>query len=563
LSALVGRSFAIQPIYKEIVKYAASMVLSENRVYVCGVGMTKFEKPGKKEDFDYPQMVVEAGTQALDNSGLAYKDIQQAVVGYVYGESTSGQRALYELGLTGIPIYNVNNNCATGSSALILAKQIIQGGLSDCVMVVGFEKMEKGSLGVKFSDRAIPVEKHIEVMGDVAGLSAAPMTTQIFGNAGREHMQRYGTTKLHFAKIAEKNHRHSVHNSLSQFRKEYTLDEILNSTMIHDPLTKLQCCPTSDGGAAAVVCSEKFVRERGLEDRAVEILAMEMATDLPSTFQEKSCIKVAGYDMTKRAANAVFRTAGIDRKDVDVVELHDCFSVNELLTYEALGLCSEGKGGELVDRGDNTYGGAYVVNPSGGLISKGHPLGATGLAQCTEIYNQLLGKCGKRQVVGAKIGLQHNLGLGGAVVVALYKRGFPTNGLRSQLVLTSASKEGSEESKFKSYSVFQDVRKRLAAEGDALVKKLKAVYCFKLAGGPGGKSGTWYVDVKNGNGAVYFGEKDMKADVTFKMKDDDCFSLMTGKLNPQMAFMQGKVKITGNIGLALKLKELQPPKAKL
>ncbi|XP_065069207.1 sterol carrier protein 2-like isoform X1 [Rhopilema esculentum] len=537
---------------------------SGNRVYVCGVGMTKFEKPGKREDFDYPQMALESGTEALNVSGLTYKDIQQAVVGYVYGESTCGQRALYELGLTGIPIYNVNNNCATGSSALILAKQLIQGGIADCVMAVGFEKMEKGSLGLKYNDRAVPVGKHIEVMSEVAELSASPMTAQIFGNAGREHMKKFGTSKLHFAKIAEKNHRHSVKNNLSQFTKEYTLDEILNSTSIHDPLTKLQCCPTSDGGAAAILCSEKFVKEKGLQDHAVEIIAMEMATDLPSTFAEKSCIKIAGYDMTRKAAESAFRTAaGLRPTDVDVIELHDCFSVNELLTYEALGLCPEGKGGELVDRGDNTYGGKYVINPSGGLISKGHPLGATGLAQCTELYNQLLGRCGDRQVPGAKVGLQHNLGLGGAVVVGLYKRGFVEPSFKSKLVLTSNPLADSNETKFKSHAVFEEVRKRLEMDGTALVKKLKAVYCFKLSDGPDGKTGTWYVDAKNGKGSVKFGDQDVKAGVTIKMKDEDCFLLMTGKLNPQTAFMKGKLKVSGNIGLALKLKELQPPKAKL
>lgn len=534
--------------------------MAGNRVFVCGVGMTKFEKPGKRANFDYPQMAVEAGSAALSDSGLSYTDIEQAIVGYVYGDSTCGQRALYELGLTGIPIHNVNNNCATGSSALILGKQLIQGGIADCVLAVGFEKMEKGSLGLKYDDRTMPMDKHLSLMGDIAGFSASPMTCQIFGNAGREHMKKYGSSKEHFAKIAEKNHRHSVNNSLSQFTKEYTLDEVMNSTSIHEPITKLQCCPTSDGGAAAILCSEKFVKQHGLENNAVEILAMEMSTDLPSTFEEKSCIKLAGFDMTKRAASLAFNKAGLKPSDVNVVELHDCFSVNELLSYEALGLCEEGKGGELVDRGDNTYGGKYVVNPSGGLISKGHPLGATGIAQCTELCNQLRGKCGRRQVPGAKLALQHNLGLGGACVVGLYKLGFPNNSLKSRLILTAMT--DSLETKFKSYGVFEEIRGRLEKEGESLVKKFKAVYCFKLAKGPEGKSGTWFIDVKKGKGSVMFGEQDIKPDVTFKMNDADCMKLMTGQLNPQTAFMQGKVKITGNIGLAMKLKDLQPPKPK-
>eukprot|EP00794_Sanderia_malayensis_P007683 gene7683-8520_t len=531
-----------------------------NRVFVCGVGMTKFEKPGKRENFDYPQMATEAGTEALKDAKLHYKDIQQAIVGYVYGDSTCGQRALYELGLTGIPIYNVNNNCATGSSALLLGKQLIEGGIADCILAIGFEKMEKGSLGVKYNDRTIPLDKHIELMGSLRDFSASPMTCQIFGNAGREHMDKFGTKKEHFAKIAEKNHRHSVNNKLSQFTKDYSLKEVMDSPQIHDPITKLQCCPTSDGGAAVILCSEKFVKERGLENQAVEILAMEMATDLPSTFEDKSCIKLAGFDMTKMAAETAFHKTGLKPSDMDVIELHDCFSVNELITYEALGLCNEGKGGELVDRGDNTYGGKYVINPSGGLISKGHPLGATGLAQCTELCNQLRGKCDKRQVPGAKIALQHNLGLGGACVVGIYQLGFPNQSLRSRLRLTSLAE--SIETKFKSFGVFQEIKHRVEKEGEALVKQFKAVYCFKLSEGPDGKTGTWFVDVKNGKGSVNFGEQDLKADVTFKMSDADCLKLMRGELNPQMAFMKGKVKISGNIGLAMKLKNLQPPKPK-
>jgi len=392
---------------------------------VVGNGMTKFEKPGRRADFDYPQMAKEAGDKALVDAGIPYSSVQQAVVGYVYGDSTCGQRAVYQLGLTGIPIYNVNNNCSTGSTALFLAAQLIQGGLADCVLALGFEKMDRGSLSSKFSDRTNPMDRHVEVMVDAAGLSAAPVAPQMFGNAGREHMKLYGTTKEHFAKIAYKNHKHSVNNPYSQFRDEYTLEQVLASRPVHDPLTMLQCCPTSDGGAAAIVCSEQFVKERHLEDKAVEIVGIEMATDLPSTFEEKSCMKMVGYDMTKKAADAVFAKSGYKPTDVDVVELHDCFSCNELITYEALGLCAPGKAGELIDSGNNTYGGKYVINPSGGLISKGHPLGATGLAQCAELCWQLKGQADLRQVPNAKLALQHNIGLGGAVVVTLYKKFAP------------------------------------------------------------------------------------------------------------------------------------------
>jgi sterol carrier protein 2 len=234
-------------------------------------------------------------------------------------------------------------------------------------------------------------------------------------------MERYGTTAEQLAKIARKNHEHSTRNPKSQFQDAYTLEQIMAAPMVYDPLTRLQCCPTSDGGAAAVVCSEDVVRRHGLQAQAVEIAGMAMGTDLPSTFDERSCIKLVGVDMARRAAERVYQQSGLGPEDADVVELHDCFSANELVTYEALGLCPEGKAGELIDSGAVTYGGDWVVNPSGGLISKGHPLGATGLAQCAELSWQLRGLAGDRQVAGARVGLQHNLGLGGAVVVAMYR----------------------------------------------------------------------------------------------------------------------------------------------
>ncbi len=391
------------------------------KVFVVGVGMTKFEKPGSK-NWDYPDMVKEAGTKALADAGVPYSAIGQAVVGYCYGDSTAGERAVYELGVTGIPVYNVNNNCSTGSTALFLAKQLVEGGLTDCALAVGFEKMEKGSLGAKFMDRTNPMDKHMMVMMGLREFVAAPPAPQIFGNAGREHMERYGTTAEQFAKIGWKNHQHSVNNPYSQFQDAYTLDEVKNAKMVYDPLTKLQCCPTSDGAGAAVLASEDFVRRHGLEKTAVEIAGMGMATDFPSTFDEKSCIKLVGFDMTKKAAEKAFNESGLGPENVDVIELHDCFSCNELITYEGLGLCAVGKGGTLIDSGAVDYGGKWVVNPSGGLISKGHPLGATGLAQCAELNWQIRGLSEKRQVPGAKVALQHNLGLGGAAVVTVYRR---------------------------------------------------------------------------------------------------------------------------------------------
>jgi sterol carrier protein 2 len=391
------------------------------KVYVIGVGMTKFEKPGAR-DWDYPQMAAEAGSQALEDAGISYEQIEQVFAGYVYGDSTSGQAAVYELGLTGVPIYNVNNNCSTGSTALMMAKQLVEGGVCDCTLAIGFEKMEKGSIGNKFDDRQNPLGRHFETMASQRGFEKAPPAPQIFGNAGREHMERYGTTAEQFGRVAHKNHLHSTKNPRSQFQDEYSLDEIMGARMIYEPLTMLQCCPTSDGSAAAIVVSEDFVKEHGLEDKAVEIVAQAMTTDTGDTFGD-SAITLVGAHMTRAAADEVFEASGLSVEDVDVIELHDCFSANELITYEGLGLCGEGEGGQLIDSGEVTYGGKWVVNPSGGLISKGHPLGATGLAQCAELNWQLRGLAEDRQVDGAEIALQHNLGLGGAAVVTLYRKG--------------------------------------------------------------------------------------------------------------------------------------------
>jgi acetyl-CoA acyltransferase len=391
------------------------------KVFVVGVGMTKFEKP-ESRGWDYPEMAKEAGTKALADAGISYDKIEQAFVGYVYGESTSGQRAVYELGLTGIPIVNVNNNCSTGSTALYLARQAVEGGIVDCALALGFEKMKKGSLGGTFMDRAIPVEWHYTQLFELVAPESSPPAPQIFGAAGREHMDRYGSRPENFAWIGWKNHKHSVNNPYAQFQQEYSMQEILDAKMIHAPLTKLQCSPTSDGSGAAILASEDFVREHGLEDQAVEIVAQAMATDPKETFDRKSAISLVGSDMTRKAAQQVYEKSGYGPEDVDVIELHDCFSTNELITYEALGLCEEGKGGTLVDEQATTYGGRWVVNPSGGLISKGHPLGATGLAQCSELTWQMRGTAGARQVPDAKLALQHNIGLGGAVVVTMYRK---------------------------------------------------------------------------------------------------------------------------------------------
>jgi acetyl-CoA acyltransferase len=391
-----------------------------NKVYVVGVGMTKFEKPGSREGWDYPQMAKQAGTKALRDAGIGYESIQQAYVGFVYGESTSGQRAVYELGLTGIPIVNVNNNCSTGSTALFLAAQAVKSGQADCALALGFEKMQPGSLGATFNDREQPLTRHMTALAEISEVLFPP-APWMFGAAGREHMKQYGTTAEHFAKIGHKNHKHSVHNPYAQFQVEYTLDDIQGSRMIYDPLTKLQCSPTSDGSGAVILASESFVDQHGLAGQAVEIVGQAMTTDFASTF-DGSARNIVGHDMNVRAARQVYEQSGLGPQDFQVIELHDCFSANELLLYEALGLCAEGEAGSLIDANATTYGGKWVVNPSGGLISKGHPLGATGLAQCAELTWQLRGTADKRQVPGVTAALQHNIGLGGAAVVTAYQR---------------------------------------------------------------------------------------------------------------------------------------------
>ena len=399
------------------------MSKAKNRVFVVGVGMTKFEKPGRREGWDYPDMARESGTKALEDAGLEFDRIEEAYVGYVYGESTAGERAIYELGMTGIPITNVNNNCSTGSTALYLAARAIRGGLADCVLALGFEKMQPGSLALdSYGDREAPMLKHMRAMAEESEM-VFPPAAWMFGTAGAEHMRMYGSTPEHFAKIAQKNHHHSTNNPYAQFQDDYTLEQIQADKMIYEPmsLTRLQCSPTSDGSGAAIVVSEEFVEQHGLAGQAVEIVGQAMVTDMMSTFETHTARDIVGADMSRKAAEAVYAQADITPDDIDVIELHDCFSANELLTYEALGLAAEGEGHHLVDSGDTTYGGKWVVNPSGGLISKGHPLGATGLAQCAELTWQLRGTADKRQVDGATVALQHNIGLGGAAVVTAYR----------------------------------------------------------------------------------------------------------------------------------------------
>jgi len=392
----------------------------KQNVYVAGVGMIPFAKPGASEPYD--AMGSSAAIAALADAGISYSEVQQAYVGYVYGDSGAGQKALYRVGMTGIPVCNVNNNCSTGSSALFLARQGVESGAIDCALALGFEQMMPGALGTHFNDRPTPFDEFDRATDALVGAPDVPMAIRYFGGAGLAHMKKYGTTLETFARIRAKASRHAVNNPLALFRREVSVDEVLASpVLMPGVMTRLMACAPTCGAAAAVIVSEAFARRHHL-DMKVSIAAQAMTTDTPDTFAANDMMQLVGYGMTQAAARQVFTDAGIGPEDVDVVELHDCFAQNELISYEALGLCPEGGAEKFVADGDNTYGGRFVINPSGGLLSKGHPLGATGLAQCCELTQQLRGTAERRQVAGARIGLQHNLGLGGACVVTLYRR---------------------------------------------------------------------------------------------------------------------------------------------
>jgi acetyl-CoA acetyltransferase len=323
--------------------------------------------------------------------------------------------------MTGIPIFNVNNNCSTGSTALFLARQAIESGAADCVLALGFEQMNPGALGTVFNDRPSPFEDFDREAEALVGMPDLPLALRYFGGAGLAHMTKYGTPLEAFAKVRAKASRHAARNPLALLRKELTVDDVMNAPMLWPGvLTRLMACPPTCGAAAAVLVSEAYAKARGLRTD-VFIAAQAMTTDRPDSFDSHDMMTLVGYGMSQAAARIVYEQAGIGPEDLDAVELHDCFAQNELITYEALGLCREGDAAAFIDSGDNTYGGKTVTNPSGGLLSKGHPLGATGLAQCFELTHQLRGSAEQRQVDGARIALQHNLGLGGACVVTLYR----------------------------------------------------------------------------------------------------------------------------------------------
>ena len=388
-----------------------------SKVLVAGVDMVKFAKPGQHKP--YREMAATAIRRAVAEAGIDPSLIEQAYGAYIYGDSTCGQHALYDAFMTGIPVINVNNNCSSGSTAIFLARQAVQSGAVECALAFGFEEMQPGALGSHWDDRESPFENFDAVLND-QGYPEAPLALRCFGAAGHHYLDKYGASADLYAKVAVKTRNHAALNPKALFTSELTVEQVMAAPVVYmDFLTRLMCCPPTCGAGAALLCSEAFARKHAITG-AVEIIGQAMATDTRDTWDNP--VNLVGADMTHRAASQVYQEAGVGPEEVDVVELHDCFTVNEVITYEGLGLCDEGEATALVDAGDNTYGGKFVVNPSGGLMSKGHPIGATGLAQCYELVNQLRGNAGPRQVPGAVLGLQHNLGLGGAAVVTMYRR---------------------------------------------------------------------------------------------------------------------------------------------
>lgn len=364
-------------------------------------------------------MAAEAVRGALKDAGIDYQEVQQAYASYVYGDSTCGQRALYEVGMTGIPIINVHNNCSSGSSALFMARQAVESGEVDCALAFGFEEMQPGALGNIWDDRTAPLGWMLDRLMELEpNLPDAPGAIKMFGAAGKAYLEKYDANPNIFAKVAVKTRSHAVLNPYSIFNIELTVEEVMNAPLIFPTMTRFMACPPTCGAAAVIICSEDFAKKHGIFN-TVEIIGQAMTTDTKVTYEDP--LTIIGLEMTQRAASQVYEKAGIGPRDVDVVELHDCFTPNEVITYEGLGLCGEGEAEKFINDGDNTYGGKYVINPSGGLMSKGHPLGATGLAQCTELVWQLRGQADKRQVEDAKVALQHNIGLGGACVTTLYR----------------------------------------------------------------------------------------------------------------------------------------------
>jgi acetyl-CoA acyltransferase len=375
-------------------------------VYIVGIDMIRFGR--------YPERVVvdlasEAALLAFDDCGIGIKDIQALYSGNI-GETMTGQRTLQLIGQTGIPVVNCTNACATGATAFREGWMSIKAGLYDTVLCIGVEKMAPGMIvKKKVGNEPLPPE----------GLIGSETMPSVFATVGLEHSRKYGTTFEQFAKVSVKNHHHSTFNPKSMYRKETPLEEVLSAEMIAYPNTKLMCSVNVDGAAAAVLMSDRKARERGLTRRAVRVRASGLASD---AWSERNQVMQDVNTVSRQAARTAYDMAGLGPEDLDLVELHDCFATAEILHYENLGLCGEGEGGRLIDAGDTALGGRIPVNVSGGLLSKGHPLGATGIANLYEIATHLRGEAGARQVEGAHLGLTHVVGLGSACAVHILER---------------------------------------------------------------------------------------------------------------------------------------------
>ncbi len=391
------------------------------KVVIAGVGMVPFRKPGQSPSYDL--MGAEAARAALADAGIAYSLVEQAFAGYVYGDSCAGQAALYHLEMNGIPIFNVNNNCASGSSAFALASQLVESGAIECALAVGFEEMLPGALDMVFPGKVGPLARHEAAVAERMNLSdeerGTPPAVCLFG-AQVDAMLDIGITEETLASITVKSRRHAAANPNAIFHEQLTVEEILAMPPVFRRLRKLYACPPSCGAAAVLVCSENFARSQGIRDD-VSLAGAGWGSDRAEYFRG-DVLDIMFQALSRDAARQAYENAGIGPEDVDVIELHDCFVSNELATYVALGLCDTEDLNKFVAEEQNSYGGKIVINPSGGLLAKGHPLGATGLAQIAELTWQLRGCAGKRQVEGARIALQHNGGLGSAGFVNILKR---------------------------------------------------------------------------------------------------------------------------------------------
>jgi acetyl-CoA acetyltransferase len=396
--------------------------MSEN-LRIAGAGMVPFARPGRSDPYDV--MAERAVRAALADARLDYELIDQAVASYVYGDSCSGERALYRVGITGIPITNVNNNCASGSSALFHARHAVLSGEAECVLAVGFEEMRPGAIDRVFPDRADPLERHRDVVAAAMDFDeqqrALPPALQLFGAQLDWMADELGVPDEAFAAVAVKARAHARHNPYAIFRDALTMDQVLAAPMVWGRLRKLYACPPSCGAAAVVVCTSAFARRYGLRDD-VAILAQVMGSDTAADLDHPNVPDALGRSATRRIAAAAYERAGVGPGDVDVAEIHDCFVSNEMISCAALGFCAEDDIERFVRSGANTYGGKVVVCPSGGLMSKGHPLGASGLAQICELTWQLRNEAQLRQVPGARTALQHNGGLGSALSVTILQR---------------------------------------------------------------------------------------------------------------------------------------------